>query len=341
MENRLLAMEREAEGLIASASGPEELKELRVRFLGKKGELTAILRGMGSLTPEERPLIGAKANQAKERLEDMFDRRLDALEAGAVEARLAFEMIDISLPGNHPPRGYRHPLSLVRQQIEEIFLGLGFSIAEGPEIEYDLNNFELLNIPKDHPARDMQDTFYLTGEILLRTHTSPVQIRYMKSVAPELPVRIIAPGRVYRRDAADATHSPIFHQIEGLVIDRGISMADLKGTLLVFARALYGPDAQVRLRPSYFPFVEPGAEVDVSCVFCRGNGCRVCKGSGWIEILGAGLVHPVVLRNGGYDPEEVSGFAFGMGIERIAMLRYGVDDLRHFFQNDLRFLKQF
>lgn len=341
METRLLEMEKEAESLIGSAVRPEELKELKVRFLGKKGELTAILRGMGALPPEERPLVGGRANQVKERLEELFSQRLEELEADEEQVRLLSETIDITLPGNLPSLGHRHPLSLVRKEIEDIFLGMGFSIAEGPEVEYDLNNFELLNIPKDHPARDMQDTFYVTDEILLRTHTSPVQIRHMKSAVPHLPVKIIAPGRVYRRDAVDATHSPIFHQVEGLVVDKGISMADLKGILLAFAQALYGPQTRTRLRPSYFPFTEPSAEVDVSCVFCRGKGCRVCKSSGWIEILGAGMVHPVVLKNGGYDPEEVSGFAFGMGIERIAMLRYGIDDLRHFFQNDLRFLRQF
>lgn len=341
MREKLQQIEQAGAEQARAAVTLAELRELRVRLLGKKGDLTAVLRGMGALAPEERPVVGALANEVKQRLESMLDQREAELAAAEQAQRLAAEEIDITLPGRPLARGGQHPLLAVRQEIEEIFLGMGFSIAEGPEVEWDELNFELLNIPKDHPARDMQDTFFITDEVLLRTHTSPVQIRHMRSVAPQVPVRIIAPGRVYRRDAADATHSPIFHQVEGLVIDRNVSMADLKGTLLEFARALYGPETQVRLRPSYFPFTEPSAEVDVSCVFCRGKGCRVCKHSGWLEILGAGMVHPVVLRNGGYDPEEVSGFAFGMGIERIAMLKYGVDDLRHFFQNDFRFLAQF
>ncbi len=341
MQERLEALEREARAEVAAGRDLDTLKDLRVRYLGKKGELTQILRQMGALPVDQRPVVGKFANEVRDRLETLLAEREAELEAASRELRLTREGVDITLPGRYLPRGWKHPLLQVQQEIEDVFLGMGFTIAEGPEVEFDCFNFELLNIPRDHPARDMQDTFYLTDDILLRTHTSPVQIRHMRSVAPATPVKVIVPGRVYRRDAADATHSPIFHQVEGLVVDRGISMGDLKGTLLAFARQLYGPATQVRLRPSYFPFTEPSAEVDVSCSFCHGQGCRVCKGSGWLEILGSGMVHPVVLQNGGYDPEEVSGFAFGMGIERIAMLKYGVDDLRLFYQSDIRFLRQF
>ncbi|MCL5045878.1 MAG: phenylalanine--tRNA ligase subunit alpha [Actinobacteria bacterium] len=341
MRDQLEAIRAGAREAIAAASRLEELRELEVRYLGKKGELTQVLRGMGALAPEERPAIGAMANSIRDEIERKLEEKRAEVEARAKDARLKAEAIDVTLPGKKVLRGYKHPLMQVREEIEEIFLGMGFEIAEGPEIELDLFNFELLNIPKDHPARDMQDTLFITEDIVLRTHTSPVQIRYMRSKAPELPVRIICPGSVFRRDAVDATHSPFFHQVEGLVIDKGITMGDLSGTFLQFARALYGPEAKTRLRPSFFPFTEPSAELDVSCVFCGGDGCRVCKGSGWIELAGSGMVHPQVLKNGGYDPEEVSGFAFGMGIERVAMLKYGVDDMRHFFQNDLRFLKQF
>lgn len=344
MQDKLKALARAGREQIAQAAGLDELKEIRIKLLGRKGELTAILRGMGQVSPAERPALGALANTVKEELEQALAAREQALAEEALAEQLQAEAIDVTLPGRPVRVGHPHPLQQVRREIEDIFLRMGFSIATGPEVETDEYNFELLNIPQDHPAREMQDSFYLTPDILLRTHTSPVQIRHMRersASAEPLPVRIIAPGRVFRRDVSDATHSAMFHQVEGLVIDKGITMADLKGTLLTFARALYGPDAQVRLRPSYFPFTEPSAEVDVTCAVCHGNGCRVCKGSGWIEILGSGMVHPTVLRNGGYDPEEVSGFAFGMGIERIAMLKYGLDDLRLFFQNDIRFLSQF
>ena len=334
---------------IARAAGLDELKELRLAYLGKKGTITQVLRGMGALPADQRPEVGQRVNEAREAIEALLAERTAEMEEKALDQRLAAEVVDVTLPGRPAPRGHEHPLQQVRDRLEDIFLGLGFEVAEGPEVEVDLYNFELLNIPKDHPARDMQDSLFITDEILLRTHTSPVQVRYMharRSAArtlgrDPLPVRIIAPGWVYRNDPADASHSPMFYQMEGLVIDRGITMGDLKGTLLEFARRLYGADVNIRLRPSYFPFTEPSAEVDVSCAVCGGAGCKVCKHTGWVEILGAGMVHPNVLRNGGYDPEEVSGFAFGLGIDRIAMQVYGVEDIRNFFENDLRFLRQF
>ncbi len=326
--------------LIQKADSLKELEELRVMFLGKKGELTRILRRMGDVPADQRPIIGKAANQARDAIEAAVEKRKRELEAREQEQRLREEAIDVTLPGRPVPAGGKHPLQVVTEEIENIFLGMGFEIARGPEVELDYYNFEALNIPRDHPARDMQDSFYISDDILLRTHTSPVQIRAMRARAPRLPVRVIAPGRVYRRDD-DVTHSPMFHQVEGIYVDQGISMADLKGVLLAFAREMYGEKTEIRMRPSYFPFTEPSAEVDVSCTMCRSQGCRACGFSGWLEILGAGMVHPRVLENGGYNPEEVSGFAFGMGIERIAMLKYGIDDIRLFFQNDLRFLKQF
>ncbi|HEY8450589.1 MAG TPA: phenylalanine--tRNA ligase subunit alpha [Bacillota bacterium] len=325
---------------LARSDRLEQLEELRVRYLGRKGLIQQALAVMGKLPAAERPQLGRAANEAKAAIEAALAERRQALLERERQQRLEAEALDLTLPGRPPLLGHRHPLSIVLEEIEDIFLSLGFEIAHGPEVEWDYYNFEALNIPRDHPARDMQDSFYLTPDMLLRTHTSPVQVRYMEGKAPELPVRIIAPGRVFRRDD-DATHSPVFHQVEGLLVDRGVAMADLKGTLLEFARRFFGPTAQIRLRPSFFPFTEPSAEVDVSCAVCGGSGCRTCGGSGWLEILGAGMVHPQVLRSGGYDPEEVSGFAFGMGVERLAMLRYGIDDLRLFFQNDLRFLAQF
>ena len=333
-------MREEAAQAIAGAASEEQLKELRVRYLGKKGELTAVLRGMGGLPEEERPAMGELANRTRELLEELLEERSRALGALELERRLKEEKVDVTLPGQPLPVGHLHPLSIVQAEIEDIFLNMGFEVVEGPEVELDYYNFEALNIPKDHPARDMQDSFYFGENTLLRTQTSPVQIRTMERMQPRLPIRVIAPGRVYRRDD-DATHSPMFHQVEGLVVDRGITMGDLKGTLLAFAREMFGRDREIRLRPSYFPFTEPSAEVDVSCIVCGGKGCRACKHSGWLEILGAGMVHPRVLANGGYDPGEVTGFAFGMGIERVAMLKYGIDDLRIFFQNDYRFLRQF
>jgi len=327
---------------VRKAGTLEELEEARLRYLGRKGELTSLLRSLGSLPPEERRKAGRRLNESKERLETLFGERERELRLRERERELQAEALDVTLPGRRPGVGREHPLRRVWSQVVEIFRGLGYEVYEGPEVEYDYYNFEALNIPRGHPAREMQDSFYLTPEVLLRTHTSPAQIRFMRSRAPRLPVRMISPGRVFRRDD-DATHSPVFHQVEGLLVDRGVSFAHLKGTLLAFARGLYGPEARIRLRPSYFPFTEPSAEVDISCAICRGEGgsCRTCKGSGWLEVLGAGMVHPEVLRNGGYDPREVTGFAFGMGLERLAMLKWGVDDLRLFFQNDLRFLRQF
>jgi phenylalanyl-tRNA synthetase alpha chain len=335
---RVEAVAGEARAAIGRAASSSELESLRVKYLGRSGALTQILKSLGTLPAEERPLVGAAANEAKRELESLLDARLaEALEA---ERRRQRERArpDLTLPGRRPPRGSLHPLTRVRDEIVSVFMGLGFSVAEGPQIETDFYNFEALNIPRDHPARDMQDTFYLSQETLLRTHTSPVQIRTMRAQAP--PVRIIVPGVVYRRDA-DITHSPMFHQVEGLAVDVNVTMADLKGTLELFARELFGARSKIRFRPSFFPFTEPSAEVDVVCFLCGGVGCRVCKQSGWLEILGSGMVHPNVLRNVGYDPEAVTGWAFGMGIERIAMLKYGVDDIRLFFENDLRFLEQF
>ncbi len=317
-----------------------DLEKIKVKFLGKKGELTSLLRGMGQLTSEERPKVGKIANEVRDSIQKLFDQKYFDLKSKETADKLKQEKLDVTLPGYKIGVGRIHPISIVLNEIREIFQGLGYSVAEGPEIESDYYNFEALNLPKDHPARDMQDSFYITSEVLLRTHTSPVQVRVMEKIAPRVPVRIIAPGKVYRRDD-DATHSPMFHQVEGLLIDREVTLGDLKGTLLAFAKAMFGERVEIRLRPSYFPFTEPSAEVDISCVMCHGSGCRVCSGTGWLEILGSGMVHPRVLEMSGYDPEEVRGFAFGMGVERIAMLKYGINDLRLFFDNDIRFLEQF
>ncbi|WP_027717717.1 phenylalanine--tRNA ligase subunit alpha [Desulfovirgula thermocuniculi] len=340
MEAKLERIALEAREALLRATSLEELEELRVRYLGKKGELTQILRGMGSLAPHERPRVGQLANKVRQDLEDLLKARTEELKSRLKEEMLEAERIDITLPGTALLTGRKHPLTAVVERIEEIFLGLGFAIAEGPEVELDYYNFEALNLPKDHPARDMQDSFFFGPDVLLRTHTSPVQVRVMERTAPEVPVKIIAPGKVYRRDD-DATHSPMFHQVEGLMVDRRVTFGDLKGVLEVFAREMFGPQTRTRFRPSYFPFTEPSAEVDISCVICQGEGCRVCGMSGWLEILGCGMVHPRVLEMSGYNSEEVTGFAFGMGVERIAMLKYGIDDLRLFFENDLRFLAQF
>lgn len=340
MRQQVSRIAEEAREAIFGARSAEELEKIRVHYLGKKGELTRILRGLGQLPADERPVVGQLANEARQEVERLLAGRREEVVRLEKEATLRQEKIDITLPGWPPLVGRRHPLQQILLEIERIFLNMGFEIATGPEVELDYYNFEALNIPADHPARDMQDSFYVTDDILLRTQTSPMQIRYMREKAPALPVRVIVPGRVFRRDD-DPTHSPMFHQIEGLVVDSGISLGDLKGVLLEFARGMYGPGARIRFRPSFFPFTEPSAEVDVSCSMCGGDGCRTCGGSGWLEILGSGMVHPQVLRNGGYDPEMVTGFAFGMGLERIAMLKYGVDDIRLFFANDLRFLHQF
>ncbi|AAR34893.1 phenylalanine--tRNA ligase subunit alpha [Geobacter sulfurreducens] len=323
---------------IAGAASEDALQELRVRYLGKKGELTAVMKGLGSLSPEERPRMGQMVNTVKDRLETTLEETLQRVRAAAKKERLERERLDVTLPGRTSPLGTKHPISLVIEEISDIFAGLGFQVAEGPEVELDFYNFEALNFPKDHPARDMQDTFFVDDDILLRTHTSPVQVRTMLKHAP--PVRIISPGTVYRCDS-DATHSPMFHQIEGFMVDKGVTFGDLKGILTNFVNQFFGAGTGVRLRPSFFPFTEPSAEVDIACVMCKGQGCRVCKQSGWLEILGAGMIDPEVYRHVGYDPESISGFAFGMGIERVAMLKYGIGDLRLFFDNDVRFLQQF
>lgn len=323
---------------LSEVTTEESLHELRVKYLGKKGLLTSVMKGLGSLSSEERPLIGQMANVVKSQLEERVDTVLQEIRRKNKEEKLRSERLDVTLPGRRRPLGTKHPISMVIEDITEIFAGLGFKVAEGPEIEKDYYNFEALNIPKDHPARDMQDTFFVDDSIVLRTHTSPVQIRTMLKQAP--PVRIIAPGTVYRCDS-DATHSPMFHQIEGLLVDKGITFGDLKGILTIFVNQCFGAGTGVRLRPSFFPFTEPSAEVDIACVMCKGKGCRICKNTGWLEILGAGMVDPEVFRHVSYDSEEYSGFAFGMGIERIAMLRYGISDMRLLFENDLRFLSQF
>ena len=330
-----------AEAIQNAATNLSELDDIRVKFLGKKGEFTSILRGMGAVAKEDRPKIGKIVNEAKAQIEALIAEKNEALKARALEERLAKERIDVTLPGRRQPLGHLHPLTLTLERIKDIFFRMGFSVEEGPEIEQDYFNFEALNLPKDHPARDMQDSFYITDEILMRSQTSPVQARTMQKNKANAPIRMIAPGRVYRRDEYDATHSPMFTQVEGLVIDEGISLADLKGTLELFLHQIFGEDVGVRFRPSFFPFTEPSAEVDISCSNCHGKGCNVCKGTGWLEILGAGMVHPHVLEMSGYDPKKVSGFAFGMGVERIAMLSYGVNDLRLFYDNDKRFLSQF
>ncbi|MDN5294330.1 MAG: phenylalanyl-tRNA synthetase alpha chain, partial [Eubacteriales bacterium] len=306
MREELKKMKAEAEAELRTTSTLEELHQVRVKYLGKKGRLTAILRGMGSLPPEERPVVGQIANEIRDFLEKEFSRREEEIKQKIVAERLEKERIDVTLPGRVIPEGSKHPLSLVLEEIEDIFLSLGFEVVEGPEVELDYYNFEALNIPPEHPARDMQDSFYITSEVLLRTHTSPTQPRVMEQRAPNIPVRVIAPGKVYRRDD-DATHSPMFHQVEGFVIDRRVTLADLKGTLLTFARRMFGEKREIRLRPSFFPFTEPSAEVDISCMICEGKGCRVCSGTGWLEVLGAGLIHPRVLEMSGYNPREVTG----------------------------------
>jgi phenylalanyl-tRNA synthetase alpha chain len=340
MKERLEGLRVEALAELEQVQNPQQLNDLRVKYLGKKGALTEILRGMGGLSAEERPIIGQVGNDVRAAIESVIEQKQDAFQQEETNNRLRAETIDVTLPGKALPTGSVHPLNKVAQEIEDVFIGLGYSIAEGPEVETDYFNFEALNLPKNHPARDMQDSFYITDDILMRTHTSPVQVRTMKA-SNGAPIKVICPGKVYRRDDDDATHSFQFNQIEGLVIGRNIRMSDLKGTLLQFVQQMFGEQAQIRLRPSFFPFTEPSAEVDVTCVQCGGNGCRMCKQTGWLEILGCGMVHPRVLEMGGYDPEEVSGFAFGMGVERIALLKYGIDDIRHFYTNDLRFLSQF
>lgn len=341
MRQKLNSLKEEASKAIAEARNLEDLNQYRVQYLGRRGKLTLILRTMKDLPPDQRPVIGQLANEIRLYLEEMIEEHLLRLKEKVKEERLEQEWIDVTMPGVRPRVGSKHPLTLVLAEIKNVFTKMGFSVVEGPEVESDYYNFEGLNLPKNHPARDMQDSFYITESILLRTHTSPVQVRTMEKKAPAVPLRIICPGKVYRRDAADNTHSPAFHQVEGLVVDKGVTFGNLRGVLTIFARELFGDNCLVRFRPSYFPFTEPSAEIDISCVMCDGKGCRVCSGTGWLEILGAGMVHPRVLQLSGYSPKEVSGFAFGMGVERIAMLKYGIDDIRLFFENDIRFLKQF
>lgn len=333
----LKKLEQEAADRIAQAPDKDTLERLRVQYLGRKGAITRILRGLGELPPELRPTVGQEANQIKRALEQMIKKASARLLEAAIP-RERRERIDITLPGRRPPLGRLHPITQITREICDIFVRLGFEVVEGPEVETDYYNFEALNIPKDHPARDMQDTFYISENVVLRTHTSPMQIRVMERQPP--PVRIIAPGKTYRRDS-DLTHTPMFHQVEGLLVDKQVTFADLKGVLTVFVHEIFDPSVGLRFRPSYFPFTEPSAEVDIACVICDGKGCRVCSETGWLEVIGAGMVHPQVFRFVGYDPEVYSGLAFGLGIERIAMLKYGIDDLRLFFENDLRFLQQF
>lgn len=338
VRDRLQQVKEEALAVLEKAQSLGELNDLRVKYLGKKGLITEVLRGMGKLTAEERPIIGQLANQIRDEIEALLAEKTEAIKVFEKLRKLQQEKIDVTLPGKIVKLGKKHPLTQVMNDIENIFISMGFQVVKGPEIEQDYYNFEGLNIPKDHPARDTQDSFYITEEILLRTQTSPVQVRTMEKNEP--PIRVIAPGKVYRRDA-DVTHSPMFHQVEGLVVDENISFSHLKGVLIGFARQMFGADRKIRFRPHYFPFTEPSAEVDVSCIICQGEGCRICSHTGWLEILGSGLVHPRVLEMAGYDSEKYSGFAFGMGVERIAMLKYGIDDIRLLFENDMRFLKQF
>ncbi len=339
IKEKLEQIRGEAVQALKNISDLNQLEEFRVRVLGKKGKLTMVLREMGSLPPAERPVIGQLANKIRTLLEKELAEKANALREAALEKRLSEETIDITVPGRKPARGNLHPNTRTLNELKDIFLGMGFDVAEGPEVEWNEYNFKALNTPENHPARDVQDTFYINDEILLRTQTSPVQIRTMLSKKP--PIKIICPGRVYRSDSVDATHSPIFNQVEGLAVDRNITMGDLKGVLDVFAKQVFGPETRTKFRPHHFPFTEPSAEVDVTCAICHGSGCRVCSHTGWIEILGAGMVHPNVLRYCGIDPDIYSGFAFGMGLDRITNLRYGIDDIRLLFENDIRFLKQF
>lgn len=339
MKEKLAKLREEVLAQIEAAGNLDRLNEVRVGVLGKKGALTELLKGMKDVAAEDRPKVGQMVNEVRAEIEKALEKEKNRLEDLALEARLKEEVLDVTLPSKKNQVGHRHPNTIALEEVERIFVGMGYEVVEGPEVEKDYYNFEALNIPQDHPARDEQDTFYINDEIVLRTQTSPVQVRTMEK--GKLPIRMIAPGRVFRSDEVDATHSPSFHQIEGLVIDKNITFADLKGTLAEFAKELFGESTKVKFRPHHFPFTEPSAEVDVSCFKCGGKGCRFCKGSGWIEILGCGMVHPKVLRMSGIDPEEYSGFAFGMGLERIALLKYEIDDMRLLYENDARFLKQF
>jgi phenylalanyl-tRNA synthetase alpha chain len=340
MEKELQRIRETAFRELEQALDANTINDLRVKVLGKKGELTAVLRSLGSVSASVRPRIGQLVNDLRLEFENELQSKQQTLKEAELNRRLEEEKIDVTLPGRSRESGRRHPLTLTLDRIKQVFLRMGFDIEEGPEVESDYYNFEALNLPQDHPARDMQDSFYITDQFLLRTHTSPVQVRTMQAKTPNTPIRMIAPGKVYRRDY-DATHSPMFQQVEGLVVGPNIRFSDLKGTLELFCQGIFGDSVKVRFRPSYFPFTEPSAEVDISCVICKGSGCRVCKGTGWLEILGSGMVHPRVLEMSQYDPAQVSGFAFGMGVERIAMLLFGIDDLRLFYENDVRFLRRF
>ena len=339
MQNQLKAIMEEAREQLAAAKAVAEVEEMRVRLLGKKGRITEILRGMGKLTPEERKVLGQAANSARAEIERLLDEKFAAFKDMQRSLKFKEEKIDVTEPGIVTPLGTKHLISITIDEISRVFMSMGFSISEGPEIETVFHNFDALNAPKNHPSRDMSDTFYITDDVLLRTQTSPVQVRTLMKQDP--PIKVISPGRCFRCDTPDATHSPMFHQVEGLVVDEGISMADLKGTLDAFAKQLFGSNARTKFRPHHFPFTEPSAEMDVSCFKCGGKGCKVCKGSGWIEILGCGMVHPNVLSVGHVDTEKYTGFAFGMGVERIAMLKYEVDDIRLLYENDVRFIQQF
>ena len=341
MREKLQKIREEALLALTGAKGAEELEELRVKYLGKKGELTAILKQMGGLSAEERPKMGALANEVRSAIENSLAEAKEAAQRLALEAKLEAEALDVTIPGEKPELGHKHPMYIALDEMKDIFIGMGFEVLEGPEIEESVYNFDRLNTDEGHPARDWGDTFYFTEDstLLLRTQTSGMQVHAMET--HELPIRIVAPGRVFRKDEVDATHSPMFHQIEGLVIDKGVTMADLKGTLNTVIEGLYGKGTKTRFRPHHFPFTEPSAEVDVSCWACGGKGCRVCKGEGWIELLGAGMVHPKVLKMSGIDPEVYSGWAFGFGLERLAMRRFNISDMRLIFENDVRFLKQF
>ncbi len=339
MQERLKNILEDAKKRIETAKALQEVEDLRVKFMGKKGELTEILKGMGKLDQEERKEMGRIANETKAEIEGILNKAYESLKAKAREAQLKAEKIDVTEPGKEVKIGTKHPLTVTMEEIAKIFKSMGFTLTEGPEVETVFNNFDALNAGPDHPARDWTDTFYISEDILLRTQTSPVQVRTLQSQKP--PIRVFAPGRCFRCDTPDATHSPMFHQVEGLVVDEGITMADLKGVLDSFAKQMFGEETRTKFRPHHFPFTEPSAEMDVSCFKCGGKGCRVCKGSGWIEILGCGMVHPNVLKEGGIDTEKYTGFAFGMGVERVAMLKYGIDDIRLMYENDMRFIEQF
>lgn len=339
MKEKLQAIKESALEQIEKAAGMEALNEVKVAFLGKKGELTKVLKGMKDVSPEDRPKVGQMVNDTRAAIEEYLEKEMAVISKKIREEKMKLETIDVTLPAKKVSMGHRHPNQIALEDLERVFIGMGYEVVEGPEVEYDKYNFELLNIPANHPAKDEQDTFYITKDILLRTQTSPVQARVMET--GQMPIRVIAPGRVFRSDEVDATHSPSFHQVEGLVIDKGITFSDLKGTLQQFATEFFGPNTKVKFRPHHFPFTEPSAEVDITCFKCGGSGCRMCKGSGWIEILGCGMVHPNVLRACNIDPDVYQGFAFGIGLERVALLKYEIDDMRLLYENDMRFLKQF